>query len=300
MNKNLQVIDMSPAIRAGLAGRTDSFIVADVIPTAEGYRELRIPTGGVSQLFNILAQYRRDSDIAFVADRPATIKKELYPDYKKSRTHSNLVNVGNEATEFIINDCGFNIYYRDGYEADDVIYSIVKYNHDKYETINVHTADSDLYLLCDDKVSIRPTSSKAKTITMENYCTAVRPGSYVPYNALSFLKFMEGARDKEIAPLSPSVCEEIAIFLNAHGGTSAVGDTETFINLIEQFDPEYVLRAKLFYPMYIDEDWTIADTGDDYKVRCWAHAVNNLRIPGIKADLSAEIERMKEQSLYLE
>ena len=168
-NQNiLHVVDMSPCIYAGSFNRR-SFIQGDVVNTGNGYRERNIPTGGTSMLFNILGQYMGTGPIAFVADRNPTIKKELYQDYKGSRTHPNDVSIGKEVAEYILKDCGFTIYAEEGYEADDVIYTIVRQNRMRYDHIFVHTADSDLYILVRDNVSILPTSSKAKTVTMDNY-----------------------------------------------------------------------------------------------------------------------------------
>ena len=159
--KVLHVVDMSPCIYAGSFNR-HSFIQGDIVNTGNGYRERNIPTGGASMLFNILGQYMGTGPIAFVADRNPTIKKDKYPDYKGSRTHPNNVSVGKDVAEYILKDCGFTIYAEDGYEADDVIFTIVRQNRMKYDHIYVHTADSDLYILVRDNVSILPTSSQAK------------------------------------------------------------------------------------------------------------------------------------------
>ena len=136
--KVLHVVDMSPCIYAGSFNR-HSFIQGDIVNTGNGYRERNIPTGGASMLFNILGQYMGTGPIAFVADRNPTIKKDKYPDYKGSRTHPNNVSVGKDVAEYILKDCGFTIYAEDGYEADDVIFTIVRQNRMKYDHIYVHS-----------------------------------------------------------------------------------------------------------------------------------------------------------------
>ena len=167
-------------------------IQGDIVNTGNGYRERNIPTGGASMLFNILGQYMGTGPIAFVADRNPTIKKDKYPDYKGSRTHPNNVSVGKDVAEYILKDCGFTIYAEDGYEADDVIFTIVRQNRMKYDHIYVHTADSDLYILVRDNVSILPTSSQAKTVTMDNYSYTCKKGKETPYNSVVFQKFLAG------------------------------------------------------------------------------------------------------------
>ena len=97
---NLHVVDMSPAVYAGSFNR-HSIIPGEINKTPEGYRERYIPTGGTSQLFNILAQYMSDGDFAFVADRRPTIKQELFPNYKGSRSHPDHISVAKDVAEYI-------------------------------------------------------------------------------------------------------------------------------------------------------------------------------------------------------
>ena len=198
--KVLHVVDMSPCIYAGSFNR-HSFIQGDIVNTGNGYRERNIPTGGASMLFNILGQYMGTGPIAFVADRNPTIKKDKYPDYKGSRTHPNNVSVGKDVAEYILKDCGFTIYAEDGYEADDVIFTIVRQNRMKYDHIYVHTADSDLYILVRDNVSILPTSSQAKTVTMDNYSYTCKKGKETPNNSVVFKNFLHGDPSKDLPPL---------------------------------------------------------------------------------------------------
>ena len=92
-DKILHVVDISPCIYAGSFNKR-SFIPGEVINTGNGYRERIIPTGGTSMLFNILGQYMGTGTIVFVADRDPTIKKNMYADYKGTRTHPHDVSVG--------------------------------------------------------------------------------------------------------------------------------------------------------------------------------------------------------------
>ena len=52
-------------------------------------------------------------------------------------------------------------------------------------------ADSDLYILVRDNVST-PTSSQAKTVTMDNYSYTCKKGKETPYNSVVFQKFLAG------------------------------------------------------------------------------------------------------------
>lgn len=296
----LHVVDMSPAIYAGSFNR-HSIISGDVVKTADGWRERYIPTGGASMLFNILAQYYNKGDIAFVADRYPAIKKEMYPNYKGSRVHQELVSVSKDVAEFILQDCGFTIHAREGYEADDVVANIVDANHDKYDEIFVHTADSDLYLLVDEKVSILPTSSQAKEVTLENYAYTVKRGQNIAYNTLVFNKFLHGDPGKDIPGMHNLDIEYcVAKLCPTPAHYKKLGNWKFMRYLVSRLCPKYYDRFQLFYPLPIDEPWEISAEGNPTRIKEWAYEIRNRKIPGKKGDLSAQIEAMMQQSLYLE
>lgn len=296
----LTVIDMSPAVYAGSFNR-HSMIPLDVVQTADGYRERYIPTGGVSQLMNILAQLMGHSDIAMVADRIPAIKKDMFANYKSNRPHSEPIMIAKDVAEYIMTDCGFTIHYRDGYEADDIIANIVRANHDKYDTIFVCTADSDLYILVDDKVSIIPTSTQAKTVTRDTYETSIKSGKYVRYNSVVFNKFLVGDPGKNIPALSKAD-QDYIISRIIHNDRSweYLGNWMYVRELFRRNFPQYFDRLQLFYPLPIDEPWEITTEGDTQRIKEWAYLVGNRKIPGREGDLSKQLSELAARQLYLE
>lgn len=295
----LHVVDMSPCIYAG-SFNTRSFIQGDIINTANGYRERNIPTGGTAMLFNILAQYMGTGPIAFVADRNPTIKKEQYGYYKGSRKHPENVSISKDVAEFILQDCGFPIYAYDGYEADDVIYTIVKKNLDAYDHIYVHTADSDLYLLVCDKVSILPTSSQAKTVTLDNYTYTCKKNKTTPYNAVVFEKFLAGDAGKDIPALPKEVRQRIVASMCTPLLMPHLGNPEVVLSLVKALFPEHLDRARLFYPLLVPGDFHISESGSRERVREWAWEMNHRKIPGQRGDLSAQVRELMDRALYIE
>ncbi len=297
---NLHVVDMSPCVYAGSFNR-HSIISGDIHQTVNGWRERYIPTGGTSQLFNILAQWMNDGDFAFVADRQPTIKQEMFPNYKCSRTHPANISVGKDVAEYILSDCGFTIYYRDGYEADDIIANIVSANHDKYDHIYVHTADSDLYLLVDEKVSIEPTSTQAKRVTFENYSSVVKRGQTTAYNTLVFNKFLHGDPGKDIPSMNPLDIER-AVRALAPNPTHwpKLGKWQYMHVLVKRLTPEYYDRFVLFYPLIMEGQWDMRSEGDVQRIKEWAFEIRNRKIPGRQGDLSKQIQEMMDRALYLE
>lgn len=291
---------MSPAVYAGSFNK-HSIIPCDIVQTPEGYRERYIPTGGTSQLFNILAQYMSTGDFAFVADRRPTIKQEMYPNYKISRAHPQHISIGKEVAEYILRDCGFTIHARDGYEADDVIANIVYANHDKYDHIYVHTADSDLYMLVDEKVSIKPTSSQAKEVTLENYGSVVKRGQYTEYNTLVFNKFLKGDPGKDIPGLGSAAAQHVIERIAPDPSHyEKLGKWRYMRSLVQRLLPDLYDRFVLFYPLPIDEPWEIQSEGNVERIKNWAYEIRNRKIPGRQGDLSKQIKEMQDMALYLE
>lgn len=297
--KVLHVVDMSPCIYAGSFNR-HSFIQGDVFNTGNGYRERNIPTGGTSMLFNILAQYMGTGPIAFVADRNPTIKKEKYPDYKGSRGHPNDVSVGKEVAEYILRDCGFTVYAEDGYEADDLIFTIVRQNRALYDHIYVHTADSDLYILVRDNVSILPTSSQAKTVTMDNYVYTCKKGRETPYNSVVFQKFLAGDPSKDLPPLSKEERQYLVSLFCQPQLMHYLGNPGDLSALMKRVCPQYLDRLMLFYPLLVPGNFTIPEEGDRDRIQQWAWEIGNRKIPAKRGDLSKQISEMMQLALYVE
>lgn len=296
---DLHVIDMSPAVYAG-SFNTHSFISGDVINDVNGYREQRIPTGGTSMLFNILGQYMGTGDIAFVADRQPTIKTDRFPFYKGNRTHPHNVEIAKQVAEFILSDCGFTIHARDGYEADDVVFSIVKANHERYDHIYVHTGDSDLYLLVDEKVSILPTSSQAKTVTMANYERMCKANTHTPYNTVVFQKFLHGDRGKNVDPLPISVTDKLIDAMLWPKFMPSFGSIDIPRAFLSVRYPELVPRLEMMYPLFINEPWHIQPEGKSQRVKEWAYEIGNRKVPAQRGDLSQQIAQMLQEGLYLD
>lgn len=300
MDKELHIVDMSPAIYAGSFNKR-AMISADVVPTADGWREMRIPCGGASMLFNIISQYLPRGEMCFVADRRPTIKQEIYSGYKGNRKHNPEVQINKEVAEYILSDCGFTIYARDGYEADDIIANIVRQQHDNYDRLYVHTADSDLYLLVDDKVSILPATSKAKTVTRENYEYTVNSQRDTAYNTVVFDKFLRGDPGKNItameknsqAVLRRAICPTPASLVRA-------GDFVFFLGFIKRFYPQLLDRATLFYPLPMDEQFVIGNNESVERIKEWAYEIGNRKIQGKKGDLSKQFAELLSRSLYID
>lgn len=108
-----------------------------------------------------IVQHHQDgnTDIVVCADRKSKRKELLAEstDYKANRDPDRFTELDSAAiknTLALIGQAGIPVMGIEGYEADDLIHSIVAQHSDKYEHILIYTPDSDLGVLINDKVSL--------------------------------------------------------------------------------------------------------------------------------------------------
>ena len=190
MKDVLYIFDVSPFVHAGAVNKR-SFLntLVDV-----GVRcvEQRTPCGGISLVMNSIALIENTGDFVFCCDRNPTIKKEMLQGYKGTREHRREIEVEKGVAEYILRLCGATVLAYDGYEADDIIYTLVRKLHDRYKHIYIYTGDSDMYFLVDDKVSIRAHSSRGKDVNIGNYSTVIKKDKNIPYNSTTIAKIICG------------------------------------------------------------------------------------------------------------
>lgn len=137
------------------------------IPESAGYTLTNPNTGEESarlyyiirDIETLLATYEGD-DIVVCSDRHTTRKDnntEQATDYKANRAQKfkDLDIAAIRNTENLIQQSGTSFIAVSGYEADDLIQSIVRTYKDEYDEILIYTPDSDLAVLIDDKVKLK-------------------------------------------------------------------------------------------------------------------------------------------------
>lgn len=162
-----------------------------------------------------------NTDIVVCSDRKSKRKELLAEttDYKANRDPDRFTDLDSAAiknTLALLIQAGIPTIGIEGYEADDLIHSIVKQHGNKYEHIIIYTPDSDLGVLIDNKVSLmRYKSVYSKygyngrgnhsnfleahaLVTRENYeqyfteeCSKKGPVT-IDYNSLMFYKVTVG------------------------------------------------------------------------------------------------------------
>ena len=204
---NLHILDTSNYIYAGTF--TNQYISRGIRETNGTYGANEAPIGGVKFLLNSIARILKDDPDAVIMpvfDRTPEIKRGMYLEayglqygYKGTRAAKPMnIDKQKEYSENILRDLGLVVQAVDQYEADDVIYSLVKYYKEDFDHIYVHTKDSDMFFLVSDNVSIAPVSQKDKSIDIYNYPTMVDSKNHTLYNTIHLRKLCAGDRSDNI------------------------------------------------------------------------------------------------------
>ena len=120
----------------------------------------QIQTGLLYGVLNSLQELMREmatNKVILCIDSKRSLRKEIYPAYKGKRNNSlseQEIEFKNKVTsQFpkvikLLQEIGFQGYMFDGYEADDIMASITRFNDKKFILI---TPDHDMYQLLDNK-----------------------------------------------------------------------------------------------------------------------------------------------------
>lgn len=293
--KVLRVVDVSPMIYAGV--RKDYCrIKGEMVSTIDGYRSTDVPSGGIAYLFNLIHQHLGECDFVFCIDRVPTIKIGMYPEYKQDRDGVDRSDVfrQKEIAELILKDCGLPVLARDGYEADDLIYSICKLYKDVYDKIYVYANDADLYIVVDDNVEILPPAKNGKHITRENYERTCYKNEITPYNTVTFGKFLYGCKSDNVDALYPkSLRDAIEHTFYQKSNYELLGDKRRLRCFVEQLYPEALNQFDVIYPL--DVDVVVPETEWDItKIKVWADKIDCFKFKDVSVnEVNYEIEESR-------
>ena len=274
---NLRIIDVSPVIYAG-SRDTRKNIEGALLETVGGFKPQQIPSGGLAFLWNIIYEYGNSDTLIFCFDRPPTIKKAMWPDYKSGRTHPEGVMSQKDLAEELVRECGFLCCAKEGYEADDFIYDLCMKYKTVFDHIYVHTGDSDMYCVVDTNVEVVPSSSTAKHITYENFRNTVVLDKVIPYNMLTFEKILNGDKSDNIPPLPRALVMEMLRVLNTPFNQPRMGKRVFVRTLVEQLFPIALRQVDLVFPLPMDEsdlEFDFAIVPNFYKASIWGYLIGN-------------------------
>lgn len=302
MPRVLNLFDVSPFIHAGHVNKY-SFL-ENLVDTGVTARTLRTPTGGTSLIFNTIYDIAGEGDMVFCCDRNPVIKKEMLPGYKGNRNHKHEIEIEKQAAEYILKKCNGTVLAYDGYEADDIIYTLVRKLHNNYDKIWIYTGDSDLYFLVDDIVGVKPSSSKAKYVTRENYEEVIKKDSRIPYNTMTLSKIVYG----DTSDCIPALPKELRVAFEQRIYSDPdifplMGDKATVKSLCNLISPLASKQADIVFPLEIEDVQTTFTALDTAAVRIWGSLIRNKYFRGCTPrdfDATSLIEEMHSLGIYLE
>ena len=201
----LHIFDASNYIYIGNAKKQSA--IRGVRECDGEYIPNRAPIGGVTFLASKIIPILENGEDIFIAfDRKPIYKMEMYRkvfgyerEYKGQRKKDNGVFKQKDFAEQLVNLAGVPCGFADEFEADDVIYSIWKKYYDSYDYIRIHSEDSDLAFMVDNKTEIIPVKSNGRHITVSNYHYTVHTNQLTPYNMALLLKVILGDSSDHIS-----------------------------------------------------------------------------------------------------
>lgn len=301
MPKILHIFDVSPFIHAGRVNKASK--LEQLVDLGTTWKTQVTPTGGLSLIFNTLYSVIDKGDFVFCCDRNPTIKKDMYPDYKATRHHDTEIQVQKGVVEYVLEKCNCTVLARAGYEADDIIYSIVQKFYKAYDYIYIYTGDSDLYFLVDDIVSIKPHSSRGKEVNRYNYEQVLKSKKSV-YNTLTVQKIIKGDSSDNIPALPKDVQGRVAQALYMPEFYPHLGNKAFVKQWVDYLVPEASAQVDLVFPL------DIYDLPDDFKkpdkdmIRNFGVSINNKyfrnHTANVDFDIKPYIEEMQSKGYYLE
>lgn len=296
--RNLYVFDVLPFVHAGNVNKWSK--LEYLVDTGSRCYSTTIPTGGVSLIFNELYNIVGTGDIVFCSDRTPTIKRDMYSEYKNNREHNDKIRISRDVTEYILKKCGGTVLACHGYEADDFIYTVVRHLHDQYDNIFIYTGDSDLYFLVDEKVSIRPSSSNAKSVNIENYETVIKKGVRTRYNTKTFAKVLCGDASDNVPGVPQAYVDAVVDVMYSDQMIRNLGNRELVRYWVNNLCPELVPQVDLIFPLDapIDELPDPIPEMDKYMIRNIGASINNKIYRGT-GDASFDVSPYSEELYHM-
>ena len=300
MPKVLHIFDVSPIIHAGHVNKRSR--LEQLVDMGTTWKTQVTPTGGASFLFNTLYNVIGTGDVVMCCDRNPTIKKDMLPTYKHNRAHRRDMQVDKAAAEYILKKCNCTVLAREGYEADDFIYSLVKKFHNNYDEIYIYTGDSDLYFLVDDKVSIKPSSSRAKEVTIHNYEQIAIKGG-IKYNCLTAYKILKGDTSDCIPAMDKHNQEMFMSVFYREQFYEHLGDKNFVLEWARTLCPGCIPQIELVFPLDVDELPDEFLVPDKQAIINFGDAMNNSLFRNRASqdfDIKPYIAEMQSRGLYIE
>lgn len=275
----LRIYNVSDYVHAGAAPRSNSSFYkppsyyAGVRELPDGsYSASRLPTGGIAFMLNPIFERIASDDyenetLVFCVDDTPTIKRQMYAEflkdemgYKATRAKKTLdVSIQRNAIKDVLSLVSHNVLFAEGYEADDIIASLVFTYKKSYDHIYIHTRDTDLYCLVDDNVSIEPVGVQGKTVTKDNFSNVIgdKNNYPLPFNGILMEKLFYGDRSDNIPGIGDYFINKVKSYITKDKYKYLVNLNlfRTWVGNAVNYDPRVMGIVKLLLPLEVPEEY---------------------------------------------
>ncbi len=202
------------------------------------------PTGVVYGIARMLIKFLKDHvqleqdycAVVFDSKGGSTARKELFQEYKANRPEKPEIFIKQiEPAEEVVKALGLKVLKLQGYEADDIIATFAKKYREKFDEINIITADKDLMQLVDDKTFIWRPEKGASEFKKYDEKEVFEKYSVYPNQIMEFLALMGDSSDN--IPGVPGIGEKTAASL-----LQKYGSVEKALEKLSEL-PEKVKRS---------------------------------------------------------
>jgi len=152
-----------------------------------------------------------------------------------------------ELIQRVLRDAGYNIYVKDGYEADDLIGNLVRMYGERFDETLIYTPDADMLAYVNEKVRLmrHKIGLGYAAIGMHNFERYVSKEfkSCVPYNAVMLYKATVGDKSdniKGIPMFGPKAFDKLVEYLNGVGVDWAAAASYCYTHTLLEVAREYL------------------------------------------------------------
>ena len=243
MGNTLAVLDVSPYVYTG--------------SYAPGFRDTRkfsCPTSGMIYFLKHLCSILNDIDDVILCFDSRSHRKALDGMYKANRNPNPGVYAQLDFLYEFLTRYGFTCLKVDGYEADDLIYTVVEKYKKRYQRINIYTSDYDIAHNVSDNVSCLAVNSTTMDVTPYSFSYVLGgKNNTVVYNTISVFKLFMGDSSDNIKPFKCAKYKPKELY-------------NLFLKVLEQignYDID-VIKSREFVRLFIDDVLRNDLTSDEY------------------------------------
>jgi 5'-3' exonuclease len=244
------------------------FDVSNVVYCGGTATSMGLQVGGLIHLNNLVCRAAKSGGNVILVFDSASFRKELSATYKKNRIPRYDIYAQTYLAEKYWRGIGLPVVKVDGFEADDLIYSIVidAVRQEVYDKIYIYSGDRDLACNVSPVCDIRPVSDTSLAIDFDTYEDSVVSGKIVTWNTILLYKVFHGDASDTIMALKnkETTYEDMAkAYVSEFSGneelmTKCMSDINVFSAWIaeqkysEGFKKELLEQCKLVFPRYAE------------------------------------------------